>query len=290
MGRSKKHHYIPQCLQRWFTTELGGKNLWYAKKDNSGSYSEPELRNISSAFKKRNFYTITHNGKETDLIERLVYGNLDDALSRFLQAVHEGFNRGVTPILTGEALFGARQMMVMMMMRTPYFIRDYDDEKIGREVISEILRDEIYRLSNEEITILEEELNNPSYLAKLGREARVRSSAQPTDNINNTLNKYVIRWAKAQGKSSFILSSLGVCRIGNGGSNGLASPTAEAWMPISPKICAVMVQDPNKQIPPISEFDSLAVRTVNAHLANEADEIASHSQRLLKTLIARETS
>lgn len=286
--RSKIHHFIPRGMQRQFCDPLGSEKIWYSERDDNGRYFKPEYRNIASTFKEKNFYTITHKGEKSDIVEREFYGPLDDSIAKFIKEILAVFHRGSVPVLGGESLNSVRHMIMAMIKRTPHFVKKYDGEKVGHEVISNLLAEERSNLSNEQIFQLEGELKNPALLAELGRDARVRATISKMEKTDHILEEFSIRWVRPQHRSSFILSDLGVVRIGNGGSNGLSNPNAEAWMPLTPHLVAVMVRDPENKLPLLSEFNQKSVRDVNSHLVEEGKAIASPSRKLLEALIARD--
>jgi len=96
---------------------------------------------------------------------------------------------------------------------------------------------------------------------------------------------FVPRWAVIEGKNSFILSSLIAYRIGNGGHNGLANPNMEIWMPIAPKYAIVMLQDPEGKITHRVSEPRVHVRKVNEFAVRNSSYVASHSHKLLRSLV-----
>lgn len=289
MPKSKRsiiHHFVPQTIQRRFTIRPDSEQIWYSERDEYGRYITPELRNIRSTFKKKNFYTITHQGQKSDIIEREFYGHLDNAIGKFISDMRAVFDRGAIPVLSGEALASVRHMIMEMTKRTPHFVKSYDEETVGRQAITKLLDEEILNLSNSDISQMHDDLQNTDLLKQVGKEARVRAAVGKMEKTEPLLEEFSIRWLTCSPKSSFILTDMGAFSIGG----GLSSLTAQVWMPMAPQLFAVMVRDPENKIPLLSQYDPKGVRDLNSRLVEEASAIASPSLKLLEALICRSKS
>ncbi|MBU3258684.1 DUF4238 domain-containing protein [Roseovarius sp. PS-C2] len=283
--RARKHHFLPQALQRPFCGECG--QLWYSERNNDGLFSVPELRNTSSTFKLRDFYTILENGKLSDIVERQFYGTLDNFLAQFLNEVHDTLDKGMTPVVSGDALSSLRRVVYHLITRTPDFIKNqYDDVAIGREIAEATLSEAIkHGISDTDISDLRAILGDASGLRNMGRSVRVKAQSSPSKRVEETLEDFVVRFAIINGKHSFVLASQTAYRIGNGGHNGLSNPEMEIWLPISPKRALVLVRDKNGKIPLIVDEPRDHVRQVNEFAIRNAEQVASHSQTLLHSLL-----
>ena len=281
--RSRRHHYVPQAIQRRFCFKK--PNLWYSiEKD--GIFTKPEVRNIDSTFQERDYYTVLEDGCPSDVVERKFYGAIDDYLGKLLKQVDQLFETGRTPIFKGRVLADFRRTVFLLLKRTPEFLGEHDDEKIGREITEATIKS--IRESGE---VIEDEQNlfadlgQPTKLKQLGRDVRVRAQVAHSDTIIEAMSDFDVKWAICE-RGSFILTSGMMYRIGNGGAHGLINPQMEIWFPISPARCLVMVRDKYDRIPMTNLIPQGKVREINEYGAKRYSQIASHSEKLLLSLIS----
>lgn len=281
--RIKNHHYVPKVLQKAFRCE--DDRIWYCERI-QGRFNAPAQRNIETTFREKNLYTVVVNGVQSDIVERKFYGNLDNYLGIILPKILEPVQNGQAPQFSDGALDSVRLAVFELMKRTPHFTRAYDDISIGREVIEKEIE---HYLKNDrddpELIRARNDLLKLEVLKSVGRTVRVKAVTTEMHSAHEVLKDFQVRWAVSHGKASFILSDLISYRIGNGGSNGLANPNAEIWMPISPKVSLILVRDEHNKIPLISVETVEHIRAVNEYAVANSNRIGAHSERLLKSLI-----
>lgn len=282
--RIKKHHFVPKVLQKAFCSD--GDHIWFSSRDHESRFGAVEDRNIESTFRVKDLYTILDgNEKLSDVIERMFYGRIDDYLGRILPEVLDCLGRGEVPVFSRESLDGLRRVVYEMIKRTPEFTGRFDDLEIGTNFIQGI-RDHLREYPDlEQQAFCEEVLLDETKLRHFGRSIKVRGLVQKSDLVYDAIAKFEPRWAVINGKHSFILSSLIAYRVGNGGPNGLANPKMEIWMPIAPKYALVMLRDPEGRIPLRVEESRDHVRQINEYAVKNSSHVASHSHKLLISLI-----
>jgi hypothetical protein len=284
--RSKNHHFVPQVLQRQFAAQAG--HIWYSKRGEDGTFNPPQLKEIRTAFRIPNYYTVHIGDVPSDVVERQFYGEIDNYLGRILPKIISEIARGVMPTFSGAPLASLQEVVLQMAKRTPEFTRNmFDEVAIGKEVVESTiggLKDsDGAEIRKQALAYLE----NPTKLKQIGRSLRVRATIGRSDLTEDALKNFSVRWAVSGSRSSFILTSLMVLRIGNGGSNGLSNPNMEMWMPVSPKIALVLVRDVGNVIP-IKVLESTEhIRQVNEHGTTYSSEIASHSKQLIESLTGK---
>ncbi|WP_171379696.1 DUF4238 domain-containing protein [Brucella pseudogrignonensis] len=283
--RIKTHHYIPKALLKHFTVNNDEKSIWYSDKSiDTGNFRKPELRNINSVFRVKNLYTVIVNGKPSDIVERNHYGSIDNYLGVVLPLIIDALNKGDIPDLSSESLNDMRRTVIEMFKRTPHFGSEQTPEQVGRRAISEILNENIKTLTDQEVMVLKNNLEDKRYLIEIGRSIITNAKIKKMPLVEGALDKYSIRWVETESKHSFILSSICCYRIGNGGPNGLGNANTEVWMPISPRYCMVMLQDPFGMIPLRVSIDQKKTREVNEFAAMYSGSVASHSKSLIESL------
>lgn len=282
--RAKLHHFVPQTLQRRFLDKFG--KIWYSERDQGGKFFQPEARNTSSAFKIRDYYTILEGGRLSDTYETRFYSVQDDFLGRVLDDIHSSLDKLKIPVLSPEPMMALRKVLLHLILRTPEFAKNYDDFEIGKEILEGTLADALdTSVAQEEIDELKAILKSATMVRNHGRTVRVKSQADPSEKIEKVLSEFQLRFAISHGKHSFILSSLVAYRMGNGGHNGFSNPNMEIWLPISEKRALVFVRDPARKIPMINSETRDRMREINNFAVRHSDQVASHSERLLKSLL-----
>lgn len=283
--RAKNHHIVPKVLQKQFAIEKDCQKIWRAKRDAGGFYTAPETKKISKAFVKRDYNTILVSGQRSDRVEREFYGKLDDFLGQIIPEFVKIFEQGHVPNFSQRSLASIRSCVTQMARRTPDFIEDHDDVETGRQLIASVLKALPEDASPDERKKLESDLANVELLRDKGRHIRVTATLKESPRVKSLLTEFSPRWAICEGKHSFILSSLMVYRIGNGGPNGLVNPKMEMWMPVSPKVSLVLLRDPNNRIPIRNILSPAKIREINDFAVKHSYEVGSHSERLLNSLL-----
>lgn len=284
--RSKKHHFVPQVLQRQFACE--GDRIWYATR-NQGVYGPPQLRNIGSAFRIKNLYTVLVDGQYSDVVEREFYGGIDNYLGEIIPEVLEAFRLGYVPQFRGGALEQIRLCALAMIRRTPDFSPAIygTDEQRGRDFVEKLISAHLATGPEVQIEHLYLELRDPAKLRARGRDIRVRATVSPMSTAGEMIKEFSVRWAICERGAAFILPSIMSFRIGNGGPTTLSNPRVEIWMPISRELAMVLVRDKFGKVPTASLIHRTKVREVNEHAMSMSTSIASHSQLLLESLTGR---
>lgn len=119
--RTKRHHFLPQVLQRQFLN--GNGQIWYAEKGDDGRFSPPEPRNTRSTFQIKDYYTVMSDGTPSDVVEREFYGAIDNYLGHLLQGIFDVFEQGGTPTFSGDSLHALRLFFYETIKRSPEFTR-----------------------------------------------------------------------------------------------------------------------------------------------------------------------
>ncbi|WP_343314034.1 DUF4238 domain-containing protein [Brucella sp. BE17] len=286
-SRSKQHHYLPKTFQKSFTVDGMGTQVFFSERGEGGLYGDPVIRNIKTTFKKKDLYTINVEGKKSDILEREYYGPIDENLSKIIPYLNEELTKNRIPVITADTSNKLKILVIEMLKRTPEFGNCESYSDVGRNTVLEAINDLSKSASDEVIRNLNNMLKDSNLTDLIGKDIIAKAKTLPMTLVDDVLKNYNIRWVRTEGKSSFILSSLCCYRIGNGGSNGLSSMSAEVWMPISPKNCLVLIRDPNKQVPLISFVNGDKVNQVNDHASTYSKQIASHSKALLEAVIKR---
>lgn len=282
--RIKRHHIVPKVLQRRFAIDDDSTRVWRSKRVQNATFPSPHKKRIDQAFMTLDYNTFTVDGKRHDDIERIYYGGIDDFLGRFIPKVLDYIDNNQTPSLDASTLFDVRRVVLEMVKRSPEFTI-YSDEERGRKYVKRAISELPCTEKDDERQRLTAEQQDRDKLNEYGRNIRVIETIEDRQIVNDALSEFSVRWAVSKTEYSFILSSLMVYRIGNGGHNGFNNPMMEMWFPISPKVCMVLVRDPYNKIPAIVLETPQNIRRLNEFAIANSNEIASHCETLLRSLL-----
>ncbi|MEX1234469.1 MAG: DUF4238 domain-containing protein [Roseovarius sp.] len=286
--RSKIHHYVPKVAQRRFCFET--EKIWWTEKDSSGQFGVPEVRNIRSTFKERDYYTIVDNDVLSDRVEKNFYAKLDNYWGQLLSEVEKIFDTGGIPEIKGEALDTLLEAVFHFVKRTPEFMLNTDqardDFAIGEELVETVASTmRLSQYSQKEVNTYLERFKDRKSVVHQGRTVRVKATLPISDKIRDSLKGFTVRWGVVSSKHSLILPSCFIYRLGNGGSNGISNPNMEFWVPVSPKKVLVLLRDPSNCISPLNLIGREQVRSINRYAVSSNRSVASHSKKLLDSLI-----
>ncbi len=276
MSRSKRHHFVPQALQRQFADERG--KLWYAERGENGLFRPAEYRSPTGSFWKRNYYTLLGADGPTDVVEREHYGKIDDYIGRLVPHISRVIDDGMIPLFTGDALTSLRIVVLHMMRRTPDFFRGFNDFALGLKFIEKYEKhlqaaDNSYLLKE-----FRQEMLSEQRVREQGRDVRVRATISPMPAIEGAMEEFFPKFVLSRTRHSFVLSSAMIYRRGSAG-----DPNLEIWMPIAPKV-AILFRREKLRDPVIVEIASASqIREVN-ECATKCEALASHSHELIASL------
>ena len=262
--------------------------IWYSERGSDNQFEAPYLQKIDNAFVIKNYNTVGTGAELSDVVERDFYGKIDDYLGGMLPKVMAAFAENKIPIFEGKSLVDLRHVVFEMIKRTPEFIKSNDDSEIGKSVIDATFKGWSENADYDGIKRLQATLDkNPNFVRETGRDIRVRASLNRTQKVELALTGLLVKWVTCDSKHSFILTSMIVYRIGNGGVNGLSYPNFEIWMPLTPKVALVLLRDEQNHIPFKITDSRDHIREVNLFAAANSRQIASHSKELIESITGR---
>lgn len=285
MGRSKRHHYVPQGLQRYFCNDDG--KIWYAKRSSLAErFPRIEPRNTDSAFQQRNFYTVLSDlDNPSDEVERLFYGAVDDQVGKVIAEVVPIVDNGNAPLFKGQPLESFKNTVLALHRRSIDLTKDHDEQGIGHSIIESTIANASAKLGlNRDEALRELRFPEPQ---KLGRNIRVRAQTVRPDLALDALEPYQVATIVAGDRSSFVLGSRMIYRISNGTSDKLGSKNVELWFPITPKYCLVLHALGNGVTEPIV-WPGIKVREINEYIVERCHDVGSHSDKLLRSLLGEQ--
>lgn len=278
--RSAKHHTVPQAILKNFC--YSGAKLFYYSKDrhNEGIAS----RDVSKKFFRWHYYSVTTSaGERSDQFEREFLQKIDSQFSIFIRELIDILDSGRLPrwpSLTGDF---ARQFIYYYQKRSPDFYDSLGPGKTVDEVLKEAESD--LTLSNipgrdEFFQRLEK---NPNYRGELAQFARVQAMSMQSPLVLAKLEMMSLSIAKAPPKSSFIVGSHPVARLGGDGE--LGNGTVELWTPVSSKYCLGLFGANREEEHSIFELTQRKVRRLNNAIFRQSRQVGAASETLLKSIV-----
>lgn len=271
-------------MQRLFCPPDALGKIWRAKRSDDGRFRQVELKPIKKSFVIRDYNTILVDDRRSDLIERDYYGPIDDFLGAIIPEVVDILDQKAVPIPPKTTLTGLAKATLYLARRTPDFNKDHCDLALGRKFITSVIDELLGDHNNAEIKKLKAELDDEALLTARGRHIRVRGTIHISDELLKAMNEFDLKFVVCPANHSFVLSSKMALFLGNGGPNGLRNPMSEIWVPISPKYALVFLKDPNGKLQRINHIDRQMVRKINEYAVSQSFEVASHSEKLLRSL------
>lgn len=279
MGRSKRHHYIAESFQERFCTTPN--SLWYAERNGAEQY-KLERRSPFGCFWVRNLNTILVDDTPSDLLEKQFWGAVDQDVNDLLQDVDATFDSGNAPHIEGKALQDFKKLFAVVARRSPDATNMPGSTEVGDQY-HEMLRDFFLESGHK----LRPKHSDQIWLKQSGRAILAKAKASFPELVFEALNDYSVRWVVPEGNASFVLGSKSVYRAhGKSGSGHLNDPLTELYWPVSPKLALVLIRLPYRDFPLVTILPQQKVRSWNEAICKESVAIASHSKRLLVSLLA----
>ncbi len=281
MSRSQNHHFVPKTILKHFCVE--GSSVYYATKRKTPFTIE--VRNINSVFKRRHYNTVTRtDGSKSDGLERFFAVELDNYVPNWMDIFQKCLVSGNVSFKSGEDRRRFIQFFYNLSKRTPDFI-----EPIAKEAIQEVFSQENLRKLEEHTRPFTPEerakFNSPDYQHTVASRSRIENFSRQSIHILETLDSMSLVVATpASPRKSFVVGSNPKIRFEDYPFQELGSEGVELWTPMSPKIAIGFTarQDSTSLL----RLDDKSVRKINMQLAKQSNAIASHSDRLLRSIIA----
>ena len=261
----------------------GYDKLYYSKRDDEGKFGPVEPRNPVKIFSKRNHNTRYDNGQPTDIVERKIFGSIDDQLCKLVDEIRPLVQRRESFDISKNTDFTLRIIFIEMMRRVPEAQKDFPQNYYAQlEITAEKLAKQYPEKEREIRNAVEKKYDDPLELKNVELETRTKYP----ERILLGMEGMTFRFALLPEKAMFILSSNMIQRLSNGGTGSLDDPRTELWFPIDPKI-AIVVGRFGPHVPQFFEFNRSFAKEYNDLAVRRSYEIASPNQKLLTALARR---
>lgn len=279
-SQPKRHHFVPEMLQRRFADANGHLHFFNkATPDRGVMPIAPGNLHV-----ERHLYSrILDDGtKDTTLEEQYsqLEGHADSLIRQMLTQVTEG----ICPRLREEETLLWITFVYEQWRRVPDMHHRFMPESSAGDFVSSAISDYESRYGEILSDALREKFLSPGYLAKFRQNARVGALSRRSDKVLDALSRKGLFFAVCSQNSGFVLGSSPVLKL-TPVTNDLAHPSVEIWLPITHHVAAVLGGDPFDG--QIVEVNRSKVGAINLEIAKRSTLFASHSPQITRSIAKR---
>lgn len=280
MSYPKRHHFIPQMLQRRFADGTGRLYSFDQRRPEDGVRPEFPI----NLFVEKHLYSIKEKSgdKNPGLEERL--SRLEGPANGVITRIEEAADKGRGPKLSEDERSIWDLFFYVQWKRTP----DNFERTNSLSDFDETLRKSVedFEQRYRPLTDAErEELKDPAVLSRLKHNAKVGAVGAGSDEVLQALHDKGLAILRIEAlNKSFILGSNPIAKLTSRGHTHISDPTVEIWFPISPKLAVspAYLRGEERLIP---MKDAKDVRYINMAIAKQSTVIAGNNEDLISSLI-----
>jgi Protein of unknown function (DUF4238) len=281
MNEPKRHHSVPEMLQKRFADERG--MLWFFDK------SRPELgvreTSASSLFVRNRQYTLTKDDGTRDWSLETRYSELEGGMNILIGKIVPNVGASVYPNLSPDERTLLNRYVYEQWRRVPEIydrmISDDQFQEMHQETVAEFER--LYRpLTSAERA----KFAQPAYLRSERKRARVSSLSKPSSSALEIISDKGLYFTRTAADRSFLIGSVPVIKLHPPELSDLRLPEVEVWLAIHPNVAIVLARhkiEPGAVLPVSPE----TVRTINRAIANQSETFAGRDKALVTSIAKR---
>ena len=279
MSIPKRHHFVPQMLQRRFANSNGQLYFFNKRCPEDGVRSSAPI----NLFVEKHLYSIKEkSGKKNPELEARL-SELEGYADGIIRKIEVAAANGVPPGLIEVERSIWDLFFYVSWKRTPDCFVNTDALTDFDKTLSASVGD--FEREIRSLTDLErEELNNPEVLSRIKHNARVEAVGSGSGEVMELLRRKGIAVLRIEAPNkSFVLGSSPVVKLTLPGHTHISDPTVEVWFPISPKL-AVSPAYSSGEERLISIRDAKNIRYINEAIAKQSTVFAGNNERLVNSL------
>lgn len=272
----KRHHFVPQMLQRRFAGDDG--RLFFADSRNRAAGAL--AASPANLLAETHLYTRTRPDGSRDVTLENRYSRLESAISPLLDEITSLVLKGITPIIDARTKRWLCVFIYEQWRRVPDMHNRIMPPKETEAKLHEAIDDYETRFGKLPPEKRAEQLT-PEAVAEFRQNARVTALMRSSKRIVDVLNAKGIFFGYCRPRTSFILGSSPVVKIAVK-SNQLDHELTEVWLPIHPNI--VVAAAGRNGHSGIKEISNRRVREFNIVVARKSSAIVGRSEALINSL------
>jgi hypothetical protein len=278
MNTPKRHHYVPEFLQRQFVNETGGlwtfdyrnreKGIWCGTGDN--------------LLVEGHLYSYINSDGTKDVSLERWFSELEGISGPIVEKLIGSARKGVLPGLSRTERETWDFFLYQQWRRVPdLFASLLSPEQHQREI--EELLDELHAAGRPVTNYERSELLAPTSLKRMRRNVRVATLKTGSGTVLSTLAARGIAVARISNpRKSFILGSRPVVKLTLPGVTELSDPRVELWLPISYDVMVGLGSIEHQEM--LVPVNARQVRHQNEALAMQSSQIIGRSRELVQSL------
>jgi len=279
MSYPKRHHFIPQMLQRRFANPNG--QLYSFDKRRSEDGVNPG--NPANLFVEKHLYSIKRKSGDKDPELEIRLSKVEGAADSVIRKIEEAAANGRAPELSKEERDIWDLFFYVQWKRTP----DCFESTKALVEFDETLQRSIGEFEHKSRLLTgaeREELKDPVAISGLKHNAKVGAVGLGSGEVTKALADKGVAILKIEAPNkNFILGSYPVAKLASPGHAHISDPTVEIWLPISPKL-AVSPGYAKGEERLIPTRNAKVIRCINEAIAKQSTVIAGSNEKLIVSL------
>ncbi|MFB9953010.1 DUF4238 domain-containing protein [Rhizobium puerariae] len=278
MNLPKRHHYVPEMLQKnfiddeaklWtFDSRNGAKGVWCSTHEN--------------LFLEGHLYSHINADGTKDASLETWFSELEGEAAPIVQKIIATARRGRCPGLTKTERQIWDFFFYQQWRRVPDLFASLMTAEQHRDEVERLL-DELERQGRRFSNKERSDLLDPASLKRMRRNIRVASLKTGSDNVLNVIGaRGLVIGRIDSSRKSFVLGSRPVVKLNPPGITDLSDARVEAWLPIaSDIIVGVGLYDRAELLIP---FNTKQTRNQNEASSKQSSQIVGRSKALVESL------
>ncbi|MBY5329941.1 DUF4238 domain-containing protein [Rhizobium leguminosarum] len=278
MTLPKRHHYVPEMLQKNFVDE--DDRLWtFDSRNRERGVWRSSYENL---FLEGHLYSYIHPDGTKDPSLEKSFSELESEAAPVTRKIIDAARRGSCPELTTAERLTWDVFFYQQWRRVPDLFASLMTVERHRDEVERIL-DELERAGRRLTNQERSDLLDPHALKRMRRNLRVAALKTGSDNVLEVIGARGIVIGRVDNfKKSFVLGSRPVVKLTPAGITDLRDARVELWLPIaSDVIVGVGLYDKTELLIP---FNTAQVRNQNEASAKQSTQIVGRSSALVKSL------
>jgi hypothetical protein len=279
MNEPKRHHSVPEMLQRRFADGCG--RLWFFDKD------RPELgirdTSASSLFVRNRQYTLKQSDGSRDWSLETIYSELEGEMHVLIDKVVPAVMRSGYPGLAPLE----RELLYRYIYEQWRRVPEVYDKLISDEAFATMHQATVaeYEKKYPHRPVTEEQRNkfaDPGYLKAERQRARVLSLSRPSSTALAVAEKKGLYFVRTAPNRSFLIGSAPVVKLTPPGRSDQSMPDVELWLAIHPNVAIVLAGDQSKA--GMMSLPAGYVRYINHAIAKQSEVFAGRDKALVASV------
>ncbi len=277
MNEPKRHHSVPEMLQRRFTDERG--MLWFFDNDRP----DRGVRDTSpnSLFVRGGQYTLKNSDGTRDWSLETRYSKLEGFMNLLIEKIVPQVLSGKYPNLSPNE----RDLLNLYVYEQWRRVPELYQRMISDDEFAAMLQEAIDQYEQKFRALTPEEKEkfaSPAYLKAERQRARVLSLSRTSGTALDVLSAKGLFFARTARNRSFLLGSFPVMKLTPIGRSELSDPEVEVWFAIDPNVAIILAS--NNTLNRVLSMSAEGVRHINRTIAKQSKMFAGRDKALVTSI------